>query len=166
MRRAIHPRIAIALLPATLMLPLISSPLRGLTHTPACHIEPGDPVTVAPNTDVESKDSESLRGAQGSEIAASAITLESPEDTEAPCPGIELLLNVTADSSGATRVAIPVNNNSSSPVTATAEVHVGQKTHVIPMGKILPGTARVKLLLLPKSSEETSVSVGLFVGPA
>jgi hypothetical protein len=166
MRRAIHPRVAIALLPATLIVPLISSPLRGLTHIPACHIQPGDPVTVAPSTGDESNDPESLGDPQGSEIAASAITLESPEDTEAPCPGIELLLNVTADSSGATRVAIPVNNNSSGPVTATAEVHVGQITHVISIGRILPGTARVKFLLLPKSPKETSVSVGLFVGPS
>jgi hypothetical protein len=147
--------------PAALLVPLISSPLRGLTHTPACRIAPGDAVTVAPS-DVPA----STGGMQGSEIAASAISLDSPEEPAAQCPGIELLLKVTADSSGSTSVAIPVNNNTSRPVAVTAEVHVGRKMHVVPIGKIAPGTARAKFLLLPKSASETSVSVGLFVGPA
>jgi hypothetical protein len=152
-----HRKLAIALLPAALIAPLVSSPLRGLTHVPGCHIQPGEPVTIAANGPGSS---------QASDIAASAISLESPEDVgEVACPGIELLVNVTADSSGRALVRIPVNNNTTNQVAVTAEVHVGQKIHVVPIGKIAPGTAKAKFLTLAKSSRETSVSVGLFVGP-
>jgi hypothetical protein len=158
-RGALSTKLAVSLLPAALLVPLISSPLHGLTHLPGCRIEPGEPVTVAGVT--------SDSGEIGPDVAVSAISLEQPDPTEtAPCPGIEFALEVGADSGGSTELTMPVTNTTSNRVTASAEVHLGAKTWIVRIGSMPPGGRISKTLTLPRSAKETTVSVGLLIGPA
>jgi hypothetical protein len=155
----LSPKLALSLLPAALLVPLISSPLRGLAHLPSCRIEPGEPVTVAGNA--------SDPGEVGPDVAASAISLEQPDPTEvAACPGIEFALEVGADSGGSTKLTLPVTNTTSNAVNASAEVHVGAKTWIVRVGRVPPGGLKTKTLTLPRSAKETTVSAGLLIGPA
>ena len=151
----ISPKLALALLPAALMVPLVSSPLAGLTHVPSCRIAPVERVTVS--------------GVSGdeSEIAASAVSLESSDvEPEVPCPGVELLLNVTGDSDGATRILLPVANNTSHTIRVSADLHVDDTVEMITIGTIRPGAIAAKTIVLPPSEADRSVTAGLFVGPA
>ncbi len=151
----ISPKLALALLPAALMVPLVSSPLAGLTHVPSCRIPPGERVTVSGGS------------SDGSEIAASAVSLESSGvEPEVPCPGIELLLSVTGDSDGAARILLPVANNTSHTIRVSADLHIDDTVETITVGTIQPGAIAAKTVVLPPSEADRSVTAGLFVGPA
>ncbi len=150
----VSPKLAIAMLPAAFLVPLVSSPLAGLTHVPACRIPPGDPVAVSGFD-------------EAAEIAASALSIDnSTADGVSLCPGIDVLLSVTNDSNGSVRITLPVTNNSSSAVNVTSDLHIDDDVRNIALGRIEPGKIGVKVVVLPSTRSDRTFSAGLFVGPA
>lgn len=145
---------ALALIPAAFLVPLVSSPLAGLTHVPGCRIPPGDPVAVS--------------GANGgTEIAASAVSFDSTAVEEAgDCAGIEVLPNVMNDSNGTVRITLAVTNNSSRTVRVTSDLHIDDEIRNLSVGRIEPGGIGVKVVVLPVVRSDRTFSAGLYVGPA
>jgi hypothetical protein len=153
------PRAAFALLPAALIVPLISSPLAGLTHPPTCRIAPGEPITIASTSEDDEGESS---------IAASAISIEPPTETESPpCPGVSLQMNVTTSADGSSVVVLPVSNNTSSSINVTIDVHVGSDKELLRLSRINPGRVGVRTFTITSvSGRQQSVRAGAYIGAA
>ena len=145
-------QLAIALLPATLLVPVLSSAFGGLTHPAVCRASASDPVTVNRTT-------------SRTEVATSAAVLERGNDSVTNCEGYDLLLQARSRPDGWVRIILPVVNSSATAATATVDLRVGNRRFPVVIGLVPAGGSRAKTVDVVVSDGDTEISGALIVSP-
>ena len=145
-------QLAVALLPATLLVPVLSSAFGGLTHPAACRASVSDPVTVN-------------RSSSQTEVATSAAVLERSNDSVTNCEGYDLLLQARSRPDGRVRIILPVVNSSATAATATVDLRVGNRRFPVVIGRVPSGGSRAKTVNVVVPDGDTDISGALIVSP-
>lgn len=151
-RALLSPRLALVLLPAAFVVPLISSPFGGANHAVVCTTDFGEPVSV-------------IVGADTGQVAGSALSIDQQPEVDSACAGVDLFPTASAESNGTARVILPVLNNRPSAIRATLEIRLNGRTSVQPLGRIPTGGVRTHTIRLKELSGTTEVQARVLVGP-
>lgn len=145
-------QLSLALLPATLLVPVLSSAFGGLTHPAACRASASDQVTVN-------------RSVSPTKVAMSASVLGHDNDSTTTCEGYDLLLQARSRPNGRVRIILPVVNSSATPATLTVDLRVGKRRFPVVIGRVPAGASRAKTVDVVVPNRDTDISGALIVSP-
>jgi len=171
-------RASIVLLVGTLLIPVATSSLRGLTHVLSCKSalsarfdvpipaagEDPEPVLLDPT--------EITRPAPGETTVPETTTTRPPSTTttapagpEPVCGGITVDMKLSTPQQGWVRVDLPVRNSGPHQWRGTVRLRVGSKTFPVDLGSIPPGQTRSKSLEVKVADKVKRVTGELLLGP-
>ncbi len=145
-------RLALLGLLGVLLLPVVTSSMRGLTHVLTCRESAGVPFTVSVPE-------------RGAPVVASGITTTAGEASPQVCGGLSLDLAVGRVDDRHLRVILPITNTTPYGWRGTVELTVGSQTLPVAIGAIPARGTRVESVSIEVEPGAREIAGSLLVGP-
>lgn len=175
--KSLRIRTSIVLLLGTLLIPVVTSSLRGLTHTLSCSSalaarfdvevpEAGEePETVLLDPTAITRPPDGGEAVQTTAPPETTTTTTAPEGPAPVCGGITVDLSLSAPRPGVVRIELPVTNSGPHEWLGTVRLTVGTKQFPVDLGSIPPGQTRSRTLEVAVAEEIDRVTGELLLGP-